>query len=174
MRQPYMVPTWSRIGMTRTISESNHSVRGTSFQNTINQCPGFIFLFFCPTFGSYCIIPGIISDFQYKDQLKSAIIQSSCTLRPTAFIANGVFDYGSLVTLRYRKMDTLLPAIVVTVDNVAFQRSNALTGDIMFCIGDFVSVNSADPYEMSHYAAFYLGLHCLSKFRFRVSDPQRV
>ena len=41
----------------------------------------------------------------------------------------------------------------------------------MFCIGDFVSVNSADPYEMSHYAAFHLGLHCLSKFRFRVSDP---
>ena len=44
-------PTWSRIEMTRTISESNHSVGGTSFQNTINQCSGFIFLFFCPTFG---------------------------------------------------------------------------------------------------------------------------
>ena len=77
------------------------------------------------------------------------------------------------MTLRYRKLDTLLPAIVVTA-NVAFQRSNALTGDIMFCIGDFVSVNSADPYEMSHYAAFHLRFHCLSKFRFRVSDPQRV
>ena len=27
--------------------------------------------------------------------------------------------------------------------------------------------NSADPDEMQHYAAFHLGLHCLSKYQFR-------
>ena len=41
----------------------------------------------------------ILSDFKYNDQLKSAIIQSSCKQRPAAFIANGVCNDGSLVTL---------------------------------------------------------------------------
>ena len=27
--------------------------------------------------------------------------------------------------------------------------------------------NSTDPDEMQHYAAFHLGLHCLSKYPFR-------
>ena len=31
----------------------------------------------------------------------------------------------------------------------------------------FVLANSADPDEMLHYAAFYLGLHCLPKYQFR-------
>ena len=31
---------------------------------------------------------------------------------------------------------------------------------------DFVKANSADPDEMSHYAAFHLGLHCFSKYLF--------
>ena len=30
----------------------------------------------------------------------------------------------------------------------------------------FVLANSADPDEMPHYAAFHLGLHCLSKYPF--------
>ena len=29
---------------------------------------------------------------------------------------------------------------------------------------DFVLANSADPDEMLHYAAFHLGLHCLSHY----------
>ena len=28
----------------------------------------------------------------------------------------------------------------------------------------FILANSADPYEMSLYAAFHLGLHCLQKY----------
>ena len=32
---------------------------------------------------------------------------------------------------------------------------------------NFVLANSADPYEMPHYVAFHLGLHCLSKYPFR-------
>ena len=39
---------------------------------------------------------------------------------------------------------------------------------------DFVLANSADPDEMPHYVAFHLGLHCLSKYWFRSSGPQRV
>ena len=31
----------------------------------------------------------------------------------------------------------------------------------------FILVKSADPDEMQHYAAFYLGLHCLPKYPFR-------
>ena len=31
----------------------------------------------------------------------------------------------------------------------------------------FILVNSADPDEMQHYAAFHLGLHCLPKYTFR-------
>ena len=31
----------------------------------------------------------------------------------------------------------------------------------------FVLANSADPHEMLHYVALYLGLHCLSKYLFR-------
>ena len=27
--------------------------------------------------------------------------------------------------------------------------------------------NSGDPYEMPHYAAFHLGLHCLRKYAFK-------
>ena len=27
--------------------------------------------------------------------------------------------------------------------------------------------NSKDPYEMQHYAAFHMGLHCLQKYSFR-------
>ena len=30
-----------------------------------------------------------------------------------------------------------------------------------------ILANSADPYEMQHYAAFHLCLHCLSKYLFR-------
>ena len=79
------------------------------------------------------------------------------------------------MTLRYRKLYTLLPAIVYTALTTSLSNVQiSLTGDIMFYTGDFVSVNSADPDETPHYAAFHLGLHCLSKFRFRVSDPQRV
>ena len=32
---------------------------------------------------------------------------------------------------------------------------------------DFVLANSADSYEMQHYAAFHLDLHCLTKYLFR-------
>ena len=39
---------------------------------------------------------------------------------------------------------------------------------------DFVLANSADPDEMTHYAAFYLGLHCLPHAHLGVSVPQRV
>ena len=31
----------------------------------------------------------------------------------------------------------------------------------------FVLANSADPDEMTHYAAFHLGLHCLPKYLFK-------
>ena len=31
----------------------------------------------------------------------------------------------------------------------------------------FTLTNSVDPDEMPHYAAFHLGLHCLSKYPFR-------
>ena len=30
----------------------------------------------------------------------------------------------------------------------------------------FILANSADPDKMPHYVAFYLGLHCLSKYLF--------
>ena len=33
---------------------------------------------------------------------------------------------------------------------------------IAFCLA-----NSEDPYEMTHYVVFYLGLHCLPKYQFR-------
>ena len=35
-----------------------------------------------------------------------------------------------------------------------------------------ILANSAEPDEMQHYAAFHLGLHCLSKYPFRVSSIQ--
>ena len=44
------------------------------------------------------------------------------------------------------------------------------TALMKYCISlkiDFVVANSADPDEMSHYAAFHLGLHCLPKYLFR-------
>ena len=31
----------------------------------------------------------------------------------------------------------------------------------------FTFINSVDPDEMPHYAAFHLGLHCLKKYSFR-------
>ena len=34
--------------------------------------------------------------------------------------------------------------------------------------------SSVDPDEMPHYAAFHIGIHCLSKYLFRVSSIQRV
>ena len=34
--------------------------------------------------------------------------------------------------------------------------------------------NSADPDKMQHYAAFYLGLHCLPEYLLRVFSIQRV
>ena len=34
--------------------------------------------------------------------------------------------------------------------------------------------NSADPDEMPHYVAFYLGLHCLQKNAFRSSSTKMV
>ena len=38
-----------------------------------------------------------------------------------------------------------------------------------------ILANSTDPDEMQHYAAFYLGLHCLPKYPFiGVSSIQRV
>ena len=37
-----------------------------------------------------------------------------------------------------------------------------------------ISANSADPYEMQHYAAFHLGLRCLSNTCLGVSSLQRV
>ena len=41
----------------------------------------------------------------------------------------------------------------------------------MYCIffsdDDFASVNSADPDEMLHHAAFHLALYCLPKYPFR-------
>ena len=36
-----------------------------------------------------------------------------------------------------------------------------------------VSENSADPYEISHYVAFNLGLHCLPKYLFRGSRSSK-
>ena len=39
---------------------------------------------------------------------------------------------------------------------------------------DFTLTNSVDPDEMLHNAAFHLGLHCLSKYPFRVSSIQSV
>ena len=38
----------------------------------------------------------------------------------------------------------------------------------------FTFVNSADPHEMPHYAAFHLGLHCLPKYLFMVSGIIRI
>ena len=39
----------------------------------------------------------------------------------------------------------------------------------------FVLAYTTDPDEISHYAAFHLGLHCLPKYRFReVSGTQKV
>ena len=32
---------------------------------------------------------------------------------------------------------------------------------------DFVPAHTADPNKMLHYSAFYLGLHCLSKYSFK-------
>ena len=31
----------------------------------------------------------------------------------------------------------------------------------------FLYLDSVDPFEMQHYAAFHLGLHCLEKYSFR-------
>ena len=49
-----------------------------------------------------------------------------------------------------------------------------VTGGGFLNLGEFlsmkavlISANSADPDEMQHYAAFHLGLRCLSKFPFR-------
>ena len=48
--------------------------------------------------------------------------------------------------------------------------------DIVFLslMTKFVSVNSADPDEMPHYAAYHLGLHCLPKYLLGASSLQRV
>ena len=37
----------------------------------------------------------------------------------------------------------------------------------------FVLANGVDPDEMPHYVAFHLGLHCLSKYLFRVSGTHK-
>ena len=39
---------------------------------------------------------------------------------------------------------------------------------------NFVFANSADPDEMLHYAAFHLGLYCLSKYPLRGFSLQRA
>ena len=76
------------------------------------------------------------------------------------------------MTLRYRKLDTLLPAIVVTALATSLSDVQMLT----FCIysfiytifiegiGGFVSLNSADPDEMLHVAAFHLGFTVCQNF----------
>ena len=38
----------------------------------------------------------------------------------------------------------------------------------IFLSEDLFDLNSEDPDEMQHYAAFHLGLHCLQKYLFRV------
>ena len=46
---------------------------------------------------------------------------------------------------------------------------------VFFCLKIlFTFKNSVDPDEMQHYAAFHLGLHCLQKYRFEVSQIQRA
>ena len=42
------------------------------------------------------------------------------------------------------------------------------------CLIIFVFTNSVDPDEMPHYAAFHLGLHCLSKYVLGVTCIERV
>ena len=51
-------------------------------------------------------------------------------------------------------------------------RYNFLNHDVFLSLnfevkGILYLVNSADPDEMQHYAAFHLGLHCLLKYQFR-------
>ena len=54
-------------------------------------------------------------------------------------------------------------------------RSSFLKKYCIFLI-DFVLANSADPFEMPHFAAFHLGLHCLQfKYLFQgISSLHRV
>ena len=77
------------------------------FRTTFLECLEFLPTYTDPfipciyntqTYQSYCLIQVILSDFQHNNQLKFTIIQSSCKQRPTAFIANGVCNDGSLVT----------------------------------------------------------------------------
>ena len=45
---------------------------------------------------------------------------------------------------------------------------------VLFCLKIFFTfTNSVDPDEMQHYAAFHMGLHCLQKYLFRVSQMQK-
>ena len=37
-----------------------------------------------------------------------------------------------------------------------------------------ILANSADPDEMQHYAAFHLGLHCLSKFQYKANKKNHM
>ena len=41
---------------------------------------------------------------------------------------------------------------------------------VVFLLLRFVLANRADPDEMTHYAAFYLDLHCMSKYLLVVSS----
>ena len=48
-----------------------------------------------------------------------------------------------------------------------YQGSKVIISKIIISISlksDFVLANSANPDEMSHYAVFYLELHCLPKY----------
>ena len=48
---------------------------------------------------------------------------------------------------------------------------------IKLCISvneDYILKNSAGPYEMPPYAAFYLGICCLQKYQVGVSGRQRI
>ena len=47
-------------------------------------------------------------------------------------------------------------------------RYNFLNYDVFLSLeAVLILANSADPDKMQHYAAFHLGLHCLSKYLFR-------
>ena len=38
----------------------------------------------------------------------------------------------------------------------------------------FILANSADPSEMTPYAAFHLGLHCLTKYLFTGRENEKI
>ena len=83
------------------------------------------------------------------------------------YVANGISLTTKLTTVRPMEVSIKLmddPLYIFRGQMLYFPKNSSLLQSLKI---EFVLTNSADPNEMSHYATFRLGLHCLPKYLFR-------